>query len=47
MQAIVHKDYPNKQIIQTVKRTWEKSNLSEYFDQFFESEIDCEELKSR
>lgn len=47
MQAIVHKDYPNKQIIQTVKRTWEKSSLSEYFDQFFESEIDCEELKSR
>lgn len=45
MQAIVHKDYPNKQIIQTVKRSWDKNDLSEYFDQFFESEVDCEALK--
>jgi hypothetical protein len=45
MQVIIHNDYPNKQIIHTVERTWDKNDLSNFFDQFFESEIDCEALK--
>lgn len=45
IQAIIHKEYPNKQIIQTVERTWDKNDLKDYFDQFFQYEVSCEDFK--
>lgn len=42
ISVIFHKDSPNKHIIHTVERPWTKKELSDYFDDFFEVEANCE-----